>query len=97
MTIFEGFRCPDRLSRQLSGSAHCISPPVVSTLLIFGQLLIQTDMTMPTSFFISLIFLQASSEQCYHDGKCSEDDRPKPQAEAAAESSRHGAVWASSL
>lgn len=92
------FFCPDSLSRELSGPAHCISPPVVSMLLIFCQLLIRMDMSTPTFFFINFFFffLQASSEQRYHDGKCSENDRSKPQAEAAAESSGHSAFWASS-
>lgn len=40
---------------------------------------------------------QAGCNQHHHDRDCTEDDRPEPPAEAAAEGPGHGALWASSL
>jgi len=87
-----GFFSPDSLGRELSGPAHCIPPPVISMVQVFGPSLIQMDVTVPTSLFL-YFFGQAGSEQRHADGKCPENDGSEPQAEAAAESSGHGAVW----
>lgn len=58
MAVFEGLLLSQQweLSGELSGPACCVSPPLVSTSLIFGQLLIHTDMNVPTLFLIIWVF-----------------------------------------
>lgn len=96
MTVFEGFLLPEQAafgSCSLQFSSCSLRVPNFWSV-------INPDGYEYADFFFFILFYfnffsQASREQRYHDGKCPENDRSKPQAEAAAESSGHGALRAS--